>query len=372
MGETVKAAVARQRGDDIPKAEPDGGAVLAVLDSQQWWSPRQLAALSALGIRTREHGGHATNEDLLVFLHYCAKARLDPFSKQIYLLERRSKVNNEWVYTQTIQVGIDGYRVVAQRAAKREGVHIEYARTIWYDDDGNEVKAWLKATPPAAAEVTVIKVMSDGTKLRYPGFVRFDAYAAYGRTKDGDRYLMAQWGVMPDHMIEKCAESYALRRAFPNDLGGIYIEEENQSTASGLPQPPRLSARRAEPEGGEEFVVPGATVPPDTGEDGTRDVDGEQEPPADPPPSPPMDRKRASARLLAIFREHGLGAAKDAKLRQAVVGRLLNVEPVHATEMGDEQVIAAAVALERVCDEAEVQSQDVNAVLRNLANGQAS
>src|SRR5690606_14124459 len=34
------------------------------------------------------------------------------------------------------------------------------------------------------------------------------------------------WKVDPEWMITKCAEAKALRGAFPNDLGGMYTEEE--------------------------------------------------------------------------------------------------------------------------------------------------
>jgi hypothetical protein len=43
--------------------------------------------------------------------------------------------------------------------------------------------------------------------------------------------MIAQWRTQPEHMIEKCAEAHALRRAFPHDLGGMYLEEETPAPA---------------------------------------------------------------------------------------------------------------------------------------------
>jgi hypothetical protein len=46
----------------------------------------------------------------------------------------------------------------------------------------------------------------------------------YGKFKAGDLTFM--WNKMPSLMIAKVAECLALRKAFPNDLSGIYSSEE--------------------------------------------------------------------------------------------------------------------------------------------------
>ena len=60
-------------------------AALAIRPGQQMWTDKQAAALAALGIKG------ATKADLAVFMHYCQKTGLDPFSRQIYGIMRRVK-----------------------------------------------------------------------------------------------------------------------------------------------------------------------------------------------------------------------------------------------------------------------------------------
>lgn len=207
-----RAAPLPRKGHAVTMTEPTSAA-LAIRDGQDFWDAKQIAALTQLGIKD------ASNADLAVYLHYCQKTGLDPFSRQIYMLARRSRVDGEWVTKQTIQIGIDGYRIIASRAARRDGVAISYGETLWYDDDGRAHPIWVRKEPPAAAAVTVFR-----GKDAFPGIARF---ASFAPTKDGKP--TGQWATMPDHMIAKCAEAQALRRAFPHDLAGTQTMDETAS-----------------------------------------------------------------------------------------------------------------------------------------------
>jgi hypothetical protein len=130
------------------------------------------------------------------------------------------------VSKQTIQTGIDGFRVVRDRVARDAGCEVEFEDTIWYDADEKEYKVWVKDEAPAACRVVLLKHSNaTGRVLRYPAVLRTAAYRAM---KDGKP--TGQWrdDKQADHMIEKCCEAFATRRAFPNDFSGVYLEEEMQ------------------------------------------------------------------------------------------------------------------------------------------------
>lgn len=237
-------------------------AALAIRTGQAMWDERQLAALVSLGIPKT-----APKADLAVFLHQAQRTGLDPFSRQIYLIYRRTRENGNWVEKPTTQVGIDGYRVIRDRIARRDGVAVEYEDTVWYDSGGQAYDVWLFTEPPAGCRV-VVKV--DGR--RFPGVIRFDSYAQ--RNKDGE--LISQWRSQPDHMIEKCAEAFALRRAFPNDLAGLALDDEVPASEIVQPQPQRATAER--------FRAARQPVSAEVvGDDGTEDVPPAETAQASPP-----------------------------------------------------------------------------------------
>jgi phage recombination protein Bet len=155
----------------------------------------------------------ATDTELSMFIQNCKRYGLDPFTGQIHAVKRWDSSAGREVMS--VQVGIDGFRLIADRTGKWTGTKGPY----WCDKDGEWTDVWLKDTNPAAAKVGVLR--SDFSEPRW-GIARWDAYVA--TKKGGDPTFM--WRKMPAHMLAKCAEALALRSAFPNDLSGLYTDAE--------------------------------------------------------------------------------------------------------------------------------------------------
>lgn len=159
----------------------------------------------------------ATDDELALFIGHCNRTGLDPFARQIYLVPRRSKVNNVWVEVHQTMVSIDGARLIAQRDEKYRG----QLPTEWCADDGVWKDAWLSTDPPVAARVAVIH--ADYPDRPVWGIARYGAYVQ--TIADGSPNTF--WRRMPEVMLAKCAEMLAMRKAFQQDLSGLVIEEES-------------------------------------------------------------------------------------------------------------------------------------------------
>jgi len=158
-----------------------------------------------------------SNEEFEIFLMACAKTQLDPFMRQIYAVKRKSKKpDGTWGETMTIQTGIDGYRLIAERTERyAPGPEPTYV----LDKNGNLV----------SATAYIKKLTKDGTWHTVSASAFIEEYCQTTLDKNtGEKRPTGMWANMPKTMLAKCAEAQALRKAFPAEMSGVYTKEEMQ------------------------------------------------------------------------------------------------------------------------------------------------
>lgn len=173
----------------------------------------------------------ASDSEFQVLLEIAKARRLNPLLRQIHFVKRWDGIKKREVWS--AQASIDGMRAVAQRTGLYAGQdEPEFEKA----DDGQlvcKVRVYRKDWPRPAV-----------------GVAYWNEYVQ--RTKEGAPTRF--WQNMPRVMLSKCAEAIGLRKAFPEDLSGLYAPEEMQQAerADQEPEIPRISPHgHAEP--GEVF-----------------------------------------------------------------------------------------------------------------------
>lgn len=206
-------------------ANQSTSTALTIHPDQTSFTSDQQAALQQLGVQANSAA------DVAVFFHQAKRSGLDPFKREIYMITRQGKA--------TIQTGIDGFYKIADRATRATGGTWGIPETLWCGEDGRWTDVWLSRQAPAAAKVTV-----ERNGARFTTVAVTAEYMATGR--DGKPSNL--WAKMPARMIAKCAEALAIRRAFPDDLSGLYTSEEMAQADNAAPAPaprPQAAPQRA-------------------------------------------------------------------------------------------------------------------------------
>jgi phage recombination protein Bet len=155
-----------------------------------------------------------TPEEIKLFGVTCGRTRLDPFTKQIHFVKRWDVSQQKEVAAH--QIGIDGFRVIAQRHEKYRG----RLGPWWCGKDGVWLELWTdEDKAPFAAKVGIVM---DGWQEPVYATARWNAYKQ--TKKDGG--LTRFWATQGPEQLAKCAEALGLRIACPNDLSNLYIPEE--------------------------------------------------------------------------------------------------------------------------------------------------
>ena len=206
---TVKATlqkIARTYSDEEMKMIGD------LVPDNQNNKKRYVALVSETVLGVDKQGNLRPFEDLALLL-YTAKLRgLDPLARQIYGIYRwDSKLGREKM---TLQTSIDGFRLIAQRQGDYAG-----SDDVVFDEEEGK---------PKKATVTVYKLNKmTGERMPIVASARWDEYVVtYFDKKTNKTSTLGLWASKPFIMLGKCAEALALRKAFPQELSGIYIDEE--------------------------------------------------------------------------------------------------------------------------------------------------
>ena len=169
-----------------------------------------------IGLIHRRMMKEASPDDVAMFVATCERTGLDPFAGQIMPSSRNSQKNGVWITTWGCIVKIDGFRKIAVDTGEYEGQEGPW----WCGKDGVWKDLWTDPKDPCfAAKVLVHR---KGFRSGLAGIAKYDAYVQ--KKKEGGPN--AVWATLGDHMTAKCAEALALRRAFPNELAGLYTEDE--------------------------------------------------------------------------------------------------------------------------------------------------
>lgn len=152
-----------------------------------------------------------TDAELKLFINVAQQKGLSPMARQIHAVKRGGKM--------AIQTSIDGFRLIAQRSGSYAGQQGPW----WCGADGKWMEFWPKSIGnPVAAKVEV---------LRHGFMAPMTAIATWDEYCQGDSPM---WKKMPALMLGKCAESLALRKAFPEDLSGVYTDDEMGQAHEGI------------------------------------------------------------------------------------------------------------------------------------------
>lgn len=173
--------------------------------------------------------------ELKLFLHQAHRTGLDPLAGgQIHAVFRWDGQSKR--ERMTIQTGIDGLRLIAQRTGEFAGTDRE-----WCGPDGTWREVWLDRQPPAAARATARRIVQ-GQVVAQRSVALHAEYV--GRDSKGNPNRM--WREKPALMLGKCAEALALRAMFPAEMSGLYTTDE----MSRADQPAHAPAEPAEPADG--------------------------------------------------------------------------------------------------------------------------
>lgn len=211
--------------------------------------PEIVIAQKDLDMYRKHFCPEAPDDEWQIFVQKCYLLGLNPMLNEVYLVGRNTRVKDRngkdvWVKKYATQVSITGLISLAERTHRYEG----HTAPEYFDQELNSYPVWplSKGQHPYAIRIGVYK---KGWREPSTVVVYFHERAQYFNKERGE--LTQQWQTQGIHMHLKCTLAAALRWAFQETCGGVYIHEEMGT---------------ADTEGVVSSIVPNVTVTESTNE----------------------------------------------------------------------------------------------------------
>lgn len=231
--------------DKAPEQPPAPETKLKVIDSKTALELRQNFTTQQIELMKNTIARNTTDTEFAWFLYVAKARRLDPLQRQIHCVKRKvfNKETKDYDEVMTIQVGIDGFRSIANRT------------NLYMPSPHQAVVDTTDKGVLIAVTFFVLKWSPhDHMYHEFSGTARLNEYIQLYR--DGNEWKPAgRWAYAATDQLEKCAEAKALRRGWPEELGDFYAPEELDHVQNHNPVAPRGKAEVAPPKS-EETAKP--------------------------------------------------------------------------------------------------------------------
>jgi phage recombination protein Bet len=162
-------------------------------------------------------------DEFALFIEQCKRSGLDPLLKEAFCVARRQNAGNRerpnWVTRYEFQPSEAGMLARAERFPDFKGIQASavYAEDeIIVDQGKGEV---VHRFNPAKRKGSLVGAWARVVRAEKLPVVVWLDFAGYVQQTP-------LWAKIPTTMIEKCARVAALRKAYPEAFGGLYVREE--------------------------------------------------------------------------------------------------------------------------------------------------
>jgi phage recombination protein Bet len=202
---------------------PSGGSTGLAMNNQ---------SKEALDLIRKTIAADCDELEFAFFMEVAKQHGLNPFMKQIYPIARWNNTKDpktgEWKKVKKIthQTSIDGFRAIADDTKQYAG---SSAPTFSDDLVDGKYPEWCKISVRKIIDGNIFEVGA----IAYWNEFKQDFYDKKTKLTT----LGNMWAKMPRHMLAKCTEALALRKAFPSKLGNLYTDDEMAQASNTASEP---------------------------------------------------------------------------------------------------------------------------------------